>query len=313
MGNLNDLYYFVVVVRYGGFSSAARATGIEKTKLSRRIAALEADVGVRLLQRSTRKLVLTDSGQSFFERASEIVEAAKTALDSLAELSKEPAGTVRVSSSVVLAQSYMAPILPSFLEKYPKIRIIVDSTDREIDLVGEQIDLALRARESVEDTQGLVARVVGKRRRIVVASPVYLNKNGRPVQPSDIEKFATMSVSRVGQREISHWTFTNTVGLSAVVDHKPVLLTNDMRFQLEAAKQGMGIALLPEPVVSAEIRLGTLEHVLPDWWASEMTIYLVYPSPRGIRPAVRCLIDYLLFHLPVAISQHDNGRSLTEV
>src|SRR6516164_8231470 len=130
MENLNDLAYFVAVVQHGGFSAATRATGIEKTRLSRRIAALETQLGVRLLQRNTRHIALTEAGERFFAQAQTLVEGAQSAFESVADLRREPSGTVRLSCPQVMAQSYLAPILPGYLAMYPKVRLELDTVDR---------------------------------------------------------------------------------------------------------------------------------------------------------------------------------------
>src|SRR6202008_3158421 len=137
MEDLNDLYFFTSVVRYGGFSAAARTIGVEKTRLSRRVAALERRLGVRLLQRTTRSLALTEAGQRFFERSVATVEEAQAAYDSVAELRREPAGLVRLSSPVLLAQRCLAHALPGYMAANPKVSIFVEATDRAVNVIEE--------------------------------------------------------------------------------------------------------------------------------------------------------------------------------
>lgn len=308
MDDLNDLYYFVSVVQYSGFTAAAQATGIEKTKLSRRVAQLEKRLGVRLLQRSTRSLALTDAGRRFFEHSLPAVEGAHAAYDSMAELQKEPAGLIRVSVPVVLAQIYLVPILPGFMALYPKVRVVVEATDRVVNLLEERIDLALRARPEIGDSVGLVARKLGNARRVLVASPAYLDRRGRPASPADLANLDTLNMSRVLHDEPARWELHHAKHGTTTVTHMPVLASNDMRFQFEAATHGIGIALLPEPIVAAAVHSGLLELVLPEWTATEHIVHLVYPSPRGMLPSVRSLINYLMIHLPASIQE----RSVTE-
>ncbi|KDB08170.1 transcriptional regulator, LysR family [Burkholderia sp. lig30] len=303
MENLNDLAYFVAVVRHGGFSAATRATGIEKTRLSRRIAALEGQLGVRLLQRNTRHIALTEAGERFFAQAQALVEGAQNAFDSVADLRKEPAGTVRLSCPQVMAQSYLAPILPGYLALYPKVRLELDTGDRQVDPLKDRFDLSLRANVNIEDIAGLVARELGKARRVLVASPAFLNSIGRPETPqalASMDTFSRLSDIHDGQ---ARWLLSDSTGREAEVRHFPRLSSDDLRMQLEAAIHGIGVALLPEPIVSASVRSGALEVVLPQWSAAIHVVHLLYPPPRGMLPSVRSLIDYLSVYLPASIQE----------
>ncbi|HEE4992854.1 LysR substrate-binding domain-containing protein [Agrobacterium tumefaciens] len=303
MDNLNDLAYFVAVVDHGGFSAAARATGLEKTRLSRRIAALESRLGVRLLQRSTRRIALTEAGERFFVQARTLVEGAQSVYDSVADLRREPSGTIRLTCPQVMAQNYLAPILPGYLVTHPKVKLELDASDRHIDLLKERFDLALRAHVKVEDTSGLVARELGQARRVLVASPALLDAIGRPEAPEDLSVRDTISrLSDVHDGQ-ARWALNDPQGRAAIVPHVARLSSDDLRMQLEAAIHGVGIALLPEPIVSGSVRRGLLEVVLPQWAATAHVIHLLYPPPRGMLPSVRSLIDYLTLHLPASIQQ----------
>lgn len=303
LSDLNDLRYFVAVVMHDGFSAAARATGLDKTRLSRRVAALERRLGVRLMQRTTRSIALTEAGRRFYEHCLAAVEGAEAAYESIATLRKEPAGTVRVSCPLVLAQSYLAPILPGYLASHPRVDLVIEATDRPVNLIEERFDLALRAQPGIDDDAGLVAKVLGRARRILVASPAYLDRRGRPAAPADIAAFDTLSRMVDIRDDTAHWELTGADGTLAVVSHTPRLISNDMRLQFEAATHGIGIALLPEPVAAASIRAGLLEHVLPTWAAATFFVYLIYPTPRGMLPSVRSLIDYLMIHLPASMQE----------
>ena len=310
--DLNDLAYFVSVVEHHGFSAAARATGVEKTRLSRRVAALEQRLGARLLQRSTRRIALTEAGQRFYDHCVAAVEGARVAYESIADLRREPAGTVRMSCAQMMAQSYLAPILPGYLSQHPKVELILDATDREVNLIDERVDLVLRARREIEDTPGLVARPLGSGRRILVASPAYLGRIDQPGGPLTLSACDTLARPVELFEGQVRWELNGPEGKVVVVPLAPRLVANDMRLLLEAAIHGVGIALLPEPIVAAAIRSGRLAQVLPDWTATTHRLYLLYPSPRGMLPSVRSLIDYLLVHLPASIQERsvdvDAGR-----
>lgn len=303
MEDLNDLAYFVAVVRHEGFSAAARATGMEKTRLSRRIAALEGRLGVRLLQRSTRRIALTEAGERFYAQAKTLVEGAQSAFDSVADLRREPSGTVRLSCPQVMAQSYLAPILPGYLVSHPKVKLELDTSGRHIDLLKERFDLALRAHVRIEETAGLVARELGHARRVLVASPTWLNSMGRPDEPAMLSALDTISRLSDAHDGQARWMLTDAAGHTVNLSHSPRLSSDDLRMQLEAAIHGLGIALLPEPIVSASIRNGILEVVLPQWSAASHVIHLLYPPPRGMLPSVRSLIEYLTVHLPASIQE----------
>jgi DNA-binding transcriptional LysR family regulator len=303
MENLNDLAYFVAVVQHGGFSAATRATGIEKTRLSRRIAALETQLGVRLLQRNTRHIALTEAGERFFAQAQTLVEGAQSAFESVADLRREPSGTVRLSCPQVMAQSYLAPILPGYLAMYPKVRLELDTVDRLVDPLKDRFDLSLRANVRIEDTAGLVARELGKARRVLVASSAYLDSVGRPEAPQELTSMDTFSRPVDLYDGQARWTLSDTTGKEVTVSHSPRLSSDDLRMQLEAAIHGIGVALLPEPIVSASVRRGALEVVLPQWSAAIHVVHIIYPPPRGMLPSVRSLIDYLSVHLPASIQE----------
>ncbi len=305
MEDLNDLYFFAAVVQHNGFTAAARATGVEKTRLSRRVAELEQRVGLRLLQRSTRSIALTEAGERFYARCLTTVESAAAAYDSMAELQREPSGTVRLACPVVMAQSYLAPILPGYLARYPKVKVLIEATDRAVNLIDERFDLMLRARRDMNDDPGLVVKSLGMARLILVASPAFLDAVGRP---TTLQQVATMEVmSRISdlQDGEAHWSLKHQQAQQVeLVKANPRLVTSDLRVQMEAAIHGIGLALLPEPIVAGLLASQQLEHVLPDWASDGHMVYLAYPPPRGMLPAVRSFIDYLTLHLPAKIREH---------
>lgn len=298
MDDFNDLIYFVSVVEHHGFSAAARATGIEKTRLSRRIAALESRLGVRLLHRSTRRIALTEAGQRFYGQCQAVVEGARAAYESVADLRREPAGVVRLTAPQVMAESYLAPILPSYLAAHPKVDLILESTDRELSLLEERFDLALRPRVQIEETLGMVAQSLGTARRILVASPDYLERHGHPNAPQALSDYETLCQPEEAVDGQMRWHLHGPSASSITLQLTPRFVTNDMRLLQEVVCRGFGVAMLPEPVVAQAVRAGTLSQILPDWTGSMHHIYLVYHSPRGMLPSVRSLIDYLMTHLP---------------
>ncbi len=303
MEDLNDIYFFASVVRCGGFSAAARTIGVEKTRLSRRIAALERRLGVRLLQRTTRALALTEAGQRFFERCVATVEGAQAAYDSVAELRREPAGLVRLSCPVLLTQRCLAHALPGYMTVHPKVSIFVEATDRTVNVIEERFDIAIRAKPVIEDVAGLVSKTLGKSERVLVVSPSFLDQYGHPDNPADLPKFATVASIDDIFDDGARWNLTNLYNRAQQIELKPRLVTSDLRVRLQAAIHGIGIALLPEQVVSAPLKEGLIERVLSEWFGAKNILHLVYPTPRGMLPSVRSLIDYLMTHVPAWLDE----------
>jgi len=297
MEDLNDLYFFASVVQYGGFTAAARTIGVEKTRLSRRIAALEKRLGVRLLQRTTRALALTEAGQRFYDRCLATVEGAQAAFDSVAELRREPAGLVRLSSPVLLTQRCLAHALPGYMAKHPKVSVFVEPTDRTVNVIEERFDIVIRAKPVIEDVAGLVAKTLGNSQRVMVVSRNFLDQYGRAETPADLPKFNTVASTDDKFDGGARWTLTNLDNRTQQIELKPRLVTSDLRVRLQAAVSGIGIALLPEQVVVSPLREGLVERVLPEWSGAKNILHLVYPTPRGMLPSVRSLIDYLLIHV----------------
>ena len=303
MEDLNDLYFFASVVQYGGFSAAARTIGVEKTRLSRRIAALEKRLGVRLLQRTTRAVSLTEAGQRFFERCVAAVEGAQAAYDSVAELKREPAGLVRLSSPVLLAQRCLAHALPSYMTVHPRVSVFLEATDRTVNVIEERFDLAIRAKPEIEDVAGLVAKTLGHSQRVLVVSPSFLDRHGRPETPADLANFDTVASTDDIFDGGARWKLTNRDDRTQHVELKPRLVTSDLRARLQAAMRGIGIALLPEQVVAEPLKKGLVDRVLPEWSGAKNILHLVYPTPRGMLPSVRSLIDHLLIQVPAWLQE----------
>src|SRR5438132_1163226 len=208
MEDLNDIYFFASVVQYGGFSAAARTIGGEKSRLSRRVAALEKRLGVRLLQRTTRALALTEAGQRFFERCRAAVEGAQAAYDSVAELKKEPSGLVRLSSPVLLTQRCLAHALPGYMTSHPKVSVYVEATDRTVNVIEERFDIAIRAKPVVESVAGLVAKTFGSSQRVLVPSrwsasaPAAFTTPGARLQSASVSRNARSSWERLERSDL---------------------------------------------------------------------------------------------------------------
>ena len=306
MRDLNDLAFFAAVVEHGGFAAAGRALGIPKSRLSRRVAALEDDLGVRLLQRSTRRIAVTAVGQQFLAHCRAMLAEAQAAEETVASRRAEPRGLVRLSCPVDLAQNLVAPCLPDFLAAYPRVRLQMLLSSRRDDVPGEHIDVALRVRPEPDMDPQWVTRPLARLRKLVVAAPAYLEARGRPQRPEDLLGHDTLSLGE--QDGLQAWQFHPVAAdreapLAAVrVDVQPRLLCSEFQVLLQSALAGRGIVGLPEAVCGPAICDGRLEVVLPQWRATEVVMHLVYTARRGLLPAVRVLIDFLVERLPQMVA-----------
>lgn len=305
MHDLNDPYFFVQIVEHGGFAAAGRALGIPKSRLSRRIAQLEERLGVRLLQRTTRKLALTEIGQQYLERCQAMLVEAQAAEDLIAQHSAEPRGLVRVSCPIPLVQSLLIHILPRFQARYPKVQIYVLAANRPVDLIEENIDVALRVRAKPEDSAFLVMRVFGESHTMLMASPDYLARAGAPSHPDELAGHDTLSMTARDNRP--SWLLEHASGERCNVPLRPRLSTDEMHLLKASALAGLGIVLLPVYLCREELRDGSLVRVLGDWAPTGGLMHCVYPSRRGQSPAVRAFLDMLTEEIPSLASEVDIG------
>jgi DNA-binding transcriptional LysR family regulator len=297
MQDLNDLYYFAVVVEHGGFAAAERALGIPKSRLSRRISQLEADMGVRLLQRSTRRFAVTDVGTHVYRHAQTMLAEAQAARDAVDRLSATPRGVVRVSVPVSLAQQEIPALLPDFLALYPEVRLQFQVSNRRVDLINEGIDVAIRVRTKLDDDGELVLRTFGPIQSLLVASPNYLKGMGRPADPCELERdHITLSMGEDDTNQ--QWELHGPGGEVRQVALRPRVAGSDFPLLRSLARRGIGITLLPETMCAEELRAGELEVVLPEWRLPVGICHAVFASRRGLLPAVRVFIDYLAERMP---------------
>ena len=291
MQNLNDMLFFAEVVDRGRFAAAGRALGVPKSRLSRRIADLESGLGVRLLQRTTRKLSLTQTGEIYHRFCVALREQAEAADEAVAQVRTEPRGTVRITCPVTLAQSTIGPLLPRFLAAHPQVRIDLQVTNRVVDLVQEGIDIALRVRSNLDDSGSLVARNLGQTGGVLVASPQLLQRYGAPADVESLRNLPTMSMSAVDGQ--ATWRLLGPGEVELELQHRPVYVADDLPTLKCAVLQGCGIGMLPDYLCVEELRRGDLVPVLPGWAPPVASVLAVFPSRRGMVPAVRRLIDFL--------------------
>ena len=294
MQDLNDMAYFAEVVDRGGFAAAGRVLGVTKSLLSRRVGELETRLGVRLLQRTTRKLSLTDAGETYHRHCVAMREAAEAAAQSIAQVQSEPRGTVRLSCPVSIAQGTVGSLMPAFLARHPQVRVDMLVTNRVVDLVEEAVDVALRVREKLEDSATLVVRSFGRTDALLVASPTLLERLGPPVQASDFRRLPTLAMSAADGR--ATWRLLGPKGQTFEWHHQPVYTADDLPTLKIAALSGCGVTLIPDFMVEEELRAGTLQRVLLGWGPPPAQVYAMFTSRRGMLPAVRHLLDFLAAH-----------------
>lgn len=299
--DLNDLRYFALIVEHGGFSAAERHTHITKSKLSRRVALLEERLGARLLQRSTRKLALTEAGRVFYEHCAGMVAEADAAQRAVAQLRSEPSGRVRMTCPTAMAQFFLAQLVADFMRLHPKVVIELNATDRVLNLLDEQMDVALRTFDAGLRDPGLVSRRITSAHKVLVASADYASALPPIDDPQSLAQHHTIGSIHDGPEQV--WSLIAADGRSAKVAHRPRLLCSDFAVQHLTALGGVGIALLPVRVAWRGLQEGTLSRVAKDWATPEQDIHLVYASRRGMLPSVRALVDYLAEHVPTAMAQ----------
>ena len=293
--DLDDFYCFGLVVEHGGFSAAERATDIPKSKLSRRVFNLEEKLGVRHIQRSSRHFAVTDIGMNIYRHAQVMMNAAQSAHDLVDHLSEEPRGVIKISVPVTVAQSELAKILPNFLKTYPEIKVQLQVTNRRVDIVNEGFDVALRVRANLDDDPSLVLRKFSNIEQHLFASQAYLNEYGTPKMPEDLieHRILSMADEHIDQIMILH----DDQNQQKKIKINPILMGSNLMMLGSLVSQNCGIALLPDTIAHDYVVTGELVRVLPDWKAPHGIFHAVYPSRRGLLPAVRVFIDYLVEHL----------------
>ena len=305
MHDLNDLFYFVKVVDYGGFAPAGRALGEQKSKLSRRIGLLEGRLGVRLIQRSTRQFSVTEIGQEFYRHCAAMIVEAEAAEAVIEEVRAEPSGVVRLSCPTALLNYQVGELIAQFMQEYPKVEIHLTSTNRPVDVIGEGFDLAIRVRKPPLEETELVMRKLDKSTQSLVASPKFLEARGAISLPSQLHDLPSLSVGPA-HREFE-WRLTGEDGAEVRIPHTPRLVTDDMMALRKAAVEGLGVVELPTIVAWKDVKDGRLQYILPEWVLPVWLVHVVFPSRRGLLPSVRALIDFLVN----ACARHREEADLT--
>jgi len=282
--DLNEIVVFARIVQLESFSRASASLGMATSTVSRRVAALEERVGARLLQRTTRKLSLTDVGRVYYEHCARIVAELEEAQLSIAQLQSTPRGRLRVT--VPLAFTVIGPIVAEYMALYPDVQVDLVCTDRRVDLVEERFDLAIRAGQMPDST--LVARRLGRVRRCLLAAPEVVERIGVLERPADLEHHPTIVFAPEG----STWTLRSGAK-SAEVTVRPRLVVNDYDMLRSVVREGVGIALMPKYQCAEELKTGRLRCVLEAWVAADVPLVALYPSTRYLSPKLIALLELL--------------------
>ncbi|WHO38666.1 LysR substrate-binding domain-containing protein [Sphingobium sp. AP49] len=293
--DLDDLRSFAQVVRHGGFSAAERATGERKAKLSRRVARLEQALGIRLIERSTRNLRVTDVGREIYRQCETIAESIDAAEAIAARSRSQVSGNLRVSCPPGLARYLGTDVFARFLTLYPDVHLEMHITSQRVDLIQERFDAAFRVDIDATHDQTLTMRQLGRLDRILVAAP-DLAMQAAAVTIAALATLPTLSVGEHIERD--EWPLVDARGHPYALAHHPRFCSNDSAVVRDAAVAGLGVALLSSMACSIELQQGRLVHILPDWKTSEGIVHVVFTTRTGMSPTLRAFIDYVAESFP---------------
>ena len=291
MQDLNDLYFFAKVVEKGGFAAASRVLDVPKSRLSRRVALLEDSLGARLLQRTTRKLSLTDVGARYYEQCLVMLQAADAAEAVVLSHQSQPRGRLRISCPIGIAQFEIGPLLPAFSRAYPDVRVEMVVTNRRVDLIEEGIDIAFRVRAYGEEDPNLATRHLRRSETRIVGAPALLAKHPPIITPEDLRRVPMLIF---GVDEASRTlSLTGPDGEFRAIKINPVFCADDFPALIYAALEGVGVVAFPDTYCLKELASGALLPVLPQWQFAARNLHCAYPSHKGLSPAVRAFIDFV--------------------
>jgi DNA-binding transcriptional LysR family regulator len=291
MESLANLESFARSAEHGGFSAAARRLGLTPAAVSRNVAMLERNLGVRLFQRTTRSLALTEAGERFLSAIAGNLDGLQTAIANVANVTA-PAGVLRVSVIVGFGREFIVPLLPAFRARYPDVQLELQLGNRRVDLVTEGLDAAIGG--GFELAQGIVAKRLSPSHLIAVASPAYMRGRKKPRHPAELETLDGVLMRSVNTGRIIQRTMRTSAGIEAVPTLKQTVVLDDQDAMAEAAAHGLGVAIVAVPYAEAHLKRRALVRLLPDWCADLGSINLYYASRAHLAAKTRVFVDYLL-------------------
>ncbi|KAB2680883.1 LysR family transcriptional regulator [Brucella pseudintermedia] len=290
MDRFTALRVFRYVAELNSFAEAGRRLGLSPAAISKNIAELEAHVGARLINRTTRRMALTEEGRIYLDHVTRGLDALAEADQALSPIRSAPAGTLRVSAPMTVTLTRLSRAIPGFLSQYPDLRLDLDLDDRRIDIIREGFDLAIRGRDNLEDSS-LIARKLTVMPHVLCAAPSYFEKHGLPETPSDLNALDHLRFSLSGHADI--WEFSK--------DDRTERIAVDARYSVssslavrDALREGFGVSLMPRPYVEEDLARGSLQAALTDWNTVETTLYAVYPSREHLAPKIRAFLDFMI-------------------
>ena len=289
MDQLTSMSVFAGVVEVQSFSAAARRLGLSKSAVSKHVSRLEDRLNVRLLNRTTRRLSLTEAGEAFFQHCTRVVAAAEEAEAAMTRLHAEPRGVIRLNAPMDFGRLHVVPLLPDFFVRYPEVSLDMTLNDRLVDLVEEGYDLAIRVGRLSDST--LVARKLAPMRGAICASLDYLARHGTPEQPADLAAHNCMTYSYARTQDV--WPLTGADGCLLNVKVTGTLRTNNGGALREALLAGLGVGMLPSFIVGSDLHDGRLREVMHPFAGLAGAVYAIYPQGRHLPAKVRVLIDFL--------------------
>ncbi len=292
MDRWTEIELFVQVAESGSLSRAAEALDLSNAAASRHLSALEQRLGARLVERNTRRLYLTDTGQEFFRRAKTILAELKDAESAVNATGLDPTGVLRITASLSFSVHHVAPLLREYTQRYPNVQVHVESANRYLDIIDNNIDVAIRTRESEPDSN-ITIRRVAETRRIMAASPRYLSKHGFPKALDDLHQHKMLMYTYANNPSELRFTRGDE---TRTVTVKGLLESNDGQILRAAALDGMGILVQPTYILYEDIVAGRLVPVLDDWDLPRLNINLAYPSRKHLSAKVRTFIDFMVEH-----------------
>jgi DNA-binding transcriptional LysR family regulator len=306
MVDLNDLYYFACIVEEGSFSGAAATLGVAKSVVSEHLAKLENCLGVRLINRTTRQIQVTELGLRFYDHCRAMVEEVKQAHHLIEQASNNTTGTMRFASTMLLAQILVGPVLGEFMRDHPETQVVLDVFNSPVDVIKGNYDIVFRASQDARDST-LIVRTLADVQPMLCASSDLVSQKGLPRTPADLAGFDTIAFP--DERCRYQWSFDNDAGDICAVPLRPRLVSPSTWVILEAVLSGAGVGLLPAYFWRSALHANRLVELLPDWRPAKWTFQAVYASRHGLRPPARNFLEYLLERLPHVLDSSLEGIS----
>lgn len=284
------LQVFCKVAQLNSFAEAGRRLGLSSPAISKNIAELETHLGVRLINRTTRRMALTEEGRIYLEQVTQGLDILAEADQALYPVKIAPRGILRVSAAMTVTLTWLSSAIPEFLSRYPDLSLDLHLDDRRVDIIHEGFDLAIRGSDNLEDSS-LIARKLTVMPHVLCAAPSYFLKYGIPETPSKLKSHNCVRFSLSQHADI--WEFSKDQHVERIVIEGRYTVTSSFAVR-DALRAGFGISLIPYPYVEDDLREGRLQSVLNDWSKAETTVYAVYPSRRHVTPKVRVFLEFLV-------------------